>query len=246
MTIKKRISILIITSSIIGILGISPANAISANNGAGGTFTYSSGATYQQMMLAACESWAGVGKCNTDNCGYFSYYYKTTDGSCICNKAIGTYEFVYNNTGYTDVGSDYTSIASVNITTSLPFVRKKNGAVCNTANVWLLSLANVGTPLNVTSTLSSPSVAGNPTKGVFLILSATANNAGTVSFYSNGHLIAGCKNRPTDGSFKATCNWRPITHGAQNVTAYFTPTDGSYTLVSATNNLVTTKRQVSR
>ena len=246
MIFKRSAIFLLALVTSLGLVQAPSANAVTANNGAGGTFTYTSGATNQQMMLAACESWAGASNCTTGSCGSFYYYYKSVDGACNCAKIIGSYEFIYNNTGYTNVGDDYGQSNAVSVVGKTPFVRKKNVAQCGVLDIWLLTLGNLGTPLNVTSTLTSPTYTGNPAKGVFTTLSATANVAGTVTFYANGRLIAGCKNRPTNGSFIATCNWRPLTQSLQTVTALFTPTDNTYTLATSSANAAIRKRTTAR
>lgn len=243
----RRISIFALASAVAISLIFAPSSiAVTSNNGANGTFSYTSGATNQQMMLAACESWAGASNCTTGSCGSFFYYYKTIDGACNCSKIVGSYEFIYNNSGYINVGDDYGQSNAVSVVGKTPFVRKKNLAQCSTTDVWLLTLGNVGTPINVTSTLTSPSYTGNPSKAVFTTLSATANVAGTVTFYANGRLIAGCKNRPTNGSFVATCNWRPLTQSPQTLTALFTPSDNTYTLATSTGSATIRKRTTPR
>ena len=77
------------------------------SNGAGGVFTYSSGASNSQIAQAACESVYGVGQCNTGSCGNLTYWKATAHVSCDCNKAPGQYEFIYSNTGQSGVGDDY-------------------------------------------------------------------------------------------------------------------------------------------
>ena len=131
-----------------GILNVQNSNALGTlgvtlyPNGAGGTFSYASGATAQQIALAACESVNGVGNCSIGGCGYFAYYYKTGELSCDCNKPVNTYEFIYSNTGYTTVGNDYGG-QSTNITSAVPFTRRKASSTCD-ANSWVLAQANLG------------------------------------------------------------------------------------------------------
>ena len=157
--------------------------AVTANNGAGGTFTYSAGSTNQQIALAACESVNGISNCSVGSCGYFTYYYKTVDGHCTCSKAIGTYEFIYSNTGYTNVGGDYAQSNVYDVTGNSMFVRKKGTNVCYVNDVWLLVNANLGAALNVATSITVPSYAGIPTKRQVFSLSATASVAGTVNFF---------------------------------------------------------------
>ena len=148
-----------------GVLNIQNSNALGTSgnavypNGAGGTFTIANGATAQQIALAACESLNGVGACLIGTCGYFTYYYKSGDLSCDCNKAVNTYEFIYANTGYTAVGSDYGG-AATSITTAVPFTRKKSTAGCNTSS-WTLMQSNLGSGVSGTTgntTINSGSV----------------------------------------------------------------------------------------
>ena len=159
------------------------ANAVTANTGAGGTFTYSAGATNAQIALAACEAVNGVGNCRTGSCGSLSYYYKSTDLACDCRKAVGTYEFIYNNTGYTNVGQDYAMSNTVSVSGNSMFVRKKNVAQCYVADVWLLVNSNLGAALNVTSSITISTSAGNANFRAVKTISANGSVAGKITFF---------------------------------------------------------------
>ncbi len=111
-------------------------------NGAGGYFNYAPGATNQQIALAACESVYGVGNCNTGSCGNFTYYKATAHLSCDCNKPVGQYEFIYSNTGYTQVGQDYGG-NTTNVSGNSLFTRVKTAAGC-TSNSWTLAQPALG------------------------------------------------------------------------------------------------------
>jgi hypothetical protein len=69
---------------------------------------------------------------------YFTYYYKTAHGHCDCSKAAGTYEWIYNNTGFTKVGQDYGGSAT-SVSGDKMFVRLKSNAGCNSTS-WSLAL----------------------------------------------------------------------------------------------------------
>ncbi|MGE5041619.1 MAG: InlB B-repeat-containing protein [Candidatus Levyibacteriota bacterium] len=112
------------------------------DNGAGGSYTCSGCSTNQQQALAACQSVYG-GNCVSGSCGAFTYYYNSPDGSCVCTKATGSYEWIYSNTGYTTVGADYGGQAT-DVTGDSLFVRKKNDNTCD-ANSWVLTQKNLGT-----------------------------------------------------------------------------------------------------
>ncbi|NBV14488.1 MAG: hypothetical protein EBS07_10535, partial [Sphingobacteriia bacterium] len=128
------------------------------NNGAGGTFTYSCGATNQQIALAACESAYGVGNCLVGTCGSFSYYYRTGHLSCNCSKAIGQYEWIFSNTGYTQVGQDYGG-QTTNVAGNSLFVRVKGSNTCD-VNSWTLALGNLaGSGCSGGGTIAGPTSA---------------------------------------------------------------------------------------
>jgi prepilin-type N-terminal cleavage/methylation domain-containing protein len=109
-----------------------------ASNGAGGTFNATGLSTNSAYALKACESVYGVGACSSGSCGHFTYYYRTSQGHCSCSKAAGTYEWIYNNTGYIQVGQDYGGDAT-NVSGDKMFVRLKNNASCN-STTWSLAL----------------------------------------------------------------------------------------------------------
>ncbi|HOZ52887.1 MAG TPA: HYR domain-containing protein, partial [Chitinophagaceae bacterium] len=111
------------------------------SNGAGGTFSYNEGDNNQTIALKACESLYGTGNCVIGACGSFSYYYYSGHISCNCAKLPGQYEFVYANTGYTDVGQDYGGVNTV--VTSVPFTRVKGENGCSVPNTWLLAKNNL-------------------------------------------------------------------------------------------------------
>ena len=109
-----------------------------ASNGAGGTFNATGLSANSAYALKACESVYGVGACSSGSCGHFTYYYRTSQGHCSCSKAAGTYEWIYNNTGYIQVGQDYGGDAT-NVSGDKMFVRLKNNASCN-STTWSLAL----------------------------------------------------------------------------------------------------------
>lgn len=223
------------------------ANAVTANTGAGGTFTYSAGATNQQIALAACEAVYGTGNCSTSQCGNFFYYYKTSDGTCTCAKTVGSYEFIYNNTGYTSVGQDYAQSNSVSVSGNSRFVRKKNSSSCYVADVWLLVNDNLGAALNVSSTITISNPSGNIAYRSTLTLSATGSVPGKITFYANNKKISGCIKVATNASNIATCNWKPSIHGNQSLSAFLAPTDSSYlTSSSGFVSVNVTKRSSTR
>jgi hypothetical protein len=112
------------------------------DNGAGGVFECDAGMSNQEIAEAACLSvYEG---CAASSCGYF-YYYHTTDSdvwSCNCNIPVGQYEFIYDNTGYTQVGQDYGG-QSTDVSGNSLFVRQKYSEGCN-SDSWILVLEDLG------------------------------------------------------------------------------------------------------
>ncbi len=110
----------------------------SLSNGAGGTFNGGGLTTNSQYAQKACESFYGTGNCTTGSCGSFSYWYQNGSSSCNCSKPVASYEWIYSNSGYSQVGADYggqaTSVAGDNL-----FVRQKGSNGCD-SNSWLLAL----------------------------------------------------------------------------------------------------------
>jgi hypothetical protein len=83
--------------------------------------------------------------------------------------------------------------------------------------------------------VSAPSLSTSAAKGVSTTISATADVAGTFTFYANKKRIAGCINVPATGTapnLTAQCNWKPTTRQSADVYATFKPTSSSYTAAS--------------
>ena len=74
---------------------------------------------------------------------------------------------------------------------------------------------------------------------------ATANIDGRVTFFANGKVIPGCKNRNTS-SRSVTCVWRPSVHGRNAVSANITSSTFSTYTGSFSSITQTTRRTGSR
>ena len=81
-----------------------------------------------------------------------------------------------------------------------------------------------------TSAFSAFQLAGGATVAAYrtaIVITATVTVASKISFYSNGKVLPGCKNKLATGSgssFTANCTWRASTRGAATLTAAATPT----------------------
>ena len=75
------------------------------------------------------------------SCGSLTYFYVQTDGHCTCAKAVGTFEWVYANSGATLVGQDLgTSTDDIPGLFLFTRVKKYSGSACPNTGTWGLSL----------------------------------------------------------------------------------------------------------
>jgi len=116
--------------------------ADNCSNGAGGSFSCNSTMSDQEIARGACES--VYSSCQKGACGKFKYYYGSGHVSCGCKKPIGQYEFIYSNTGYNYVGSDYSGNVDEVAGNGL-FVRKKTFHSCGSTS-WKLVLSFTSFP----------------------------------------------------------------------------------------------------
>ncbi|CAN2191079.1 Fibronectin type III [Candidatus Nanopelagicaceae bacterium] len=86
-------------------------------------------------------------------------------------------------------------------------------------------------------TTVSLSLAGGVTqapKGQNIVITATVDQAGRISFFADGKRIAGCYNKAVSGSTK-TCTWKPAVQKQVTLTSTLNPTNSAYS--SSTGSL---------
>lgn len=83
---------------------------------------------------------------------------------------------------------------------------------------------------------------GQPVYRTVGTITATASTAGKVTFYERGKVIPGCRNKVTNGSFIATCSWKPASHGAASILIVFVANSGSSANTSTTASFIVAKR----
>jgi hypothetical protein len=79
-------------------------------------------------------------------------------------------------------------------------------------------------------TTVSLSLAGGVTqapKGQNIVITATVDQAGRISFFADGKRIAGCYNKAVSGSTK-TCTWKPTVQKQVTLTSTLNPTNSAY------------------
>jgi hypothetical protein len=123
-----------------GLVGVS--DAILAYTGVdSNTFTYEDGDSLQIQAYKACVATYG-NNCASGMCGNFRYYYNVNHGSdCHCTaRSVGTYEWIYQNYGYSQVGQDYGGY-STDVSGDGSFVRVKTASSCS-PSTWTLAEKN--------------------------------------------------------------------------------------------------------
>jgi hypothetical protein len=83
---------------------------------------------------------------------------------------------------------------------------------------------------------------GQPVYRTLGTITATASSSGKISFYERGKVIPGCRNKSTNGSFVATCSWKPATHGPVSILIVFVANSGSSANTSTTARFTVAKR----
>jgi VCBS repeat-containing protein len=102
------------------------------------------------------------------------------------------------------------------------------------------------TNVNESGTINAPTISGVTYKGVVTTITVTSNVAGKVRFFVSGKRISGCLSRATTGSYPnvtATCPWKPVFTGQQNLTATLTPSDKTFSTASSNPTLVSVLRR---
>jgi hypothetical protein len=107
------------------------------------------------------------------------------------------------------------------------------------ANAGTQSITITVTDVVDTSAFSLFQLAGGTTVAAYrtaIVITATVNVASKISFYSNGKVLPGCKNKLATGSgssFTATCTWKASNRGSVNLTAAATPTGAGISSATA-------------
>jgi hypothetical protein len=129
-------------------------------------------------------------------------------------------------------GSSYADASFTSNTTHTSGYRTGNGYVT-------ITYSNV---LGVTNL--SISLAGSVTqaeKNKAIIITATVDQVGRISFFADGKRISGCSNLTVSGSTKI-CNWKPAIHKQVTLTARIVPTSSAYATASSSINVQVARR----
>jgi len=201
-----------------------------ANAGSGGSglqYSISGSATYYAGGGGG-GAWAAMGGAGGNGGGGAGGSMDAT--TCRANCASGNYVAQTGNVGTSNTGGG--GGGSGNAGSGAPAGKGGSGVVI------------IRYALNLTSAFNSLTLAGGVNTATFRTpVSVTANVsvASRISFYVNGKVLPGCKNRLTSGSgssHSVTCTWKPSLRGNFYVSAISTPTNASTSGASATPVLV--------
>jgi hypothetical protein len=149
------------------------------------------------------------------------------DGTQLIALSLGDYVWLSNDTGTSWV-------KQTNLTpdawAGLPTITNDGRVVLGAAdyNWWTFTAKTfyypgpAGGPSTITISANSTSK-----KRLLTSITATLSNPGTVSFYENGRIIAGCKSILT-ATTSASCPWLPQIQGPRVLSAKLVPTDTNY------------------
>lgn len=162
----------------------------------------------------------------TDGSGGYSFSLTSPPSGVTINSSTGVIS-VASTTARGTYSITVTVTDSLNVTATKVF---------NLSVTTGVVIATLTLPGNVTSVEYNKAV----------LVTAQVSPVGKITFYANGRLIRGCKNKSISGSL--TCTWKPWLHGVNQLTAVVTPTNGSnYSSGSAAPlSIFVTKRTTKR
>jgi Concanavalin A-like lectin/glucanases superfamily len=98
---------------------------------------------------------------------------------------------------------------------------------------------------NLALSLSTPAPIYRTNNTITATISGPPSPAGKITFYDNGKLIVGCKNKVVSTT-TPSCAWKPSRHGRTTLTASYAPNDASYLSGSATGAYIVDIRAARR
>ena len=127
-----------------------------------------------------------------------------------------------NTSNYLFVGDPRTACGTCSFNGQMSRFRMWNSELSN--QQMLSNFRSEGSGYGYSTTTSLTAATNpNPKYRTSNLLTATVSKPGKVTFYQQGVVIPGCKNRTVTTT--ATCNWKPSRRGKISVSASLTPTD---------------------
>jgi VCBS repeat-containing protein len=196
-------------------------------------YTYNNPPTIGAFSSAATASYSSnenvaglysLGATDTDAGSTLTYSLTGTDAGDFALSASGTLSF--------SPAPDFEAPTDSDTNNTYVVITWVSDGLLSDSQTVTITVLNV----NEAGTITGITLGGSPSKGIAVQTSVTVNTAGKVRFFLNGKRIAGCLAVSTAGSYPtltATCNWKPTVTGRHSLTAQFTPTNSSFSSVSA-------------
>jgi hypothetical protein len=128
-----------------------------------------------------------------------------------------------NTANYLFVGDARNNCSACSFNGQMARFRMWNSALSSTQMLSNFRSEGSGFGYSTTTSLSAATFP-NPSYRNSNLITATVSKPGKVTFYQQGVVIPGCKNKVAALS-TVTCNWKPSRRGKVSVTASLTPTD---------------------
>ena len=148
-----------------------------------------------------------------------------------------------NTSNYLFVGDPRTACGACSFNGQMGNFRLWNSALTSSQMLSNFRSEGSGFGYSTTTTLSA-ATSPNPNFRTANLITATVSKPGKVTFYQQGVVIPGCKNKTATST--ATCNWKPSRRGKIAVTASLTPTDLGFVPSSGSINFNVLNRSGSR
>ena len=142
------------------------------------------------------------------------------------------------------VGDPRTSCGACAFNGQMARFRMWNSALSSTQMLSNFRSEGSGFGYSTTTSLSAATFP-NPSYRNSNLITATVSKPGKVTFYQQGVVIPGCKNK-TAASTTATCSWKPSRRGKVSVTASLTPTDLGFVPSNGALNFQVSNRSGAR
>lgn len=145
------------------------------------------------------------------------------------SSTAGTFTYTSSNSSVISIsGSTATVVGAGTATITATFTPSDTSSYVTGETVTSTFTVSPGAGTLVVALSGGSTVA----KGVIKTITATASDAGTVTFLINGKRVPGCIGVKTQSSV-ATCNWKPNAQGGATLTAILIPTDSQINPVTS-------------
>ena len=160
------------------------------------------------------------------------------DGATIANVSRTA-----NTSNYLFVGDPRTNCNACSFNGQMSRFRMWNSVLTSSQMLSNFRSEGAGFGYSTTTSLAAATFP-NPNYRASNLITATVSKPGKVTFYQQGVVIPGCKNKTATST--VTCNWKPSRRGKIAVTASLTPTDLGFVPSTGAINFSVLNRSGSR